>query len=410
MSIKLLICVLVPKSILAINFASSLVNGVFDPLMQNSDSSDSYLENDIEAIPITTNLKTQKVPIKKEELLNKYQVKKVNIARNLIDYNKCVEINDRILCGYEKNKGLHELGQIIDLGNGCRIRGDRLECGYDSKNKLPKESQNLVMRQRPTRTPKSEISNKEHKMSSDLMENILLKSALSKLLVKSEATENVVKPTVLIEPTKITNVTLNQIIYSTTEKVTSLTPKIAPRTEAVNQITEIDTQNIAAITQNNHTQSTESATESTKSATESTESATESTELTTDSTESATDSTESATDSTESATQRTELLSESSKPILIKSIRKTSTTAQNTPAQIDDNLEVMDTPSESKIFKRAIPRTIITTETISILQNVANLLTTVPSTTHKNSTESVNLQTPSSENATTACVENQERV
>ncbi|KAF9424888.1 hypothetical protein HW555_000189 [Spodoptera exigua] len=399
---------LVPKTILTINFASSLGNGVFDPLTANSDSSDSYLENDIEAIPITTNSKIQKVPIKKEELFNKYQVKKVNIARNLIDYNKCVEINDRILCGYEKNKGLHELGQIIDLGNGCRIRGDRLECGYDSKNKLPKESQNLVMRQRPTRTPKSEISNKEHKINSDLMENILLKSALSKLLLKSEATENVAKPTVLIEPTKITNVTLNQIIYSTTEKVTFLTPKIAPKTEAVNQ-------NTAAITQNNRTQSTESATESTESATESTESATESTELATDSTESATDSTESATQNTESAAQSTELLSESSKPILIKTIRKTSTTAQNTPAQVYDNLEVNDTPPESQIFKRAIPRTIITTETILILQNVAtepvpNLLTTVPSTTHKNSTESVNLQTPNSENATTACVENQERV
>ncbi|XP_014365753.2 uncharacterized protein LOC106716703 [Papilio machaon] len=47
------------------------------------------------------------------------------------DETICKEKNDRILCGYNKNKdnlGIEEMSEETE--NGCRIRGDRLECGY----------------------------------------------------------------------------------------------------------------------------------------------------------------------------------------------------------------------------------------------------------------------------------------
>lgn len=45
----------------------------------------------------------------------------------------CKEIGDRILCGYDKNKGDILEYNVFDLGNGCRIRRDRIECGYIRK-------------------------------------------------------------------------------------------------------------------------------------------------------------------------------------------------------------------------------------------------------------------------------------
>lgn len=47
------------------------------------------------------------------------------------DTTKCKYVNNRILCGYDKN--LDEQisdDNIIDMGNGCRLRGERIECGY----------------------------------------------------------------------------------------------------------------------------------------------------------------------------------------------------------------------------------------------------------------------------------------
>lgn len=43
----------------------------------------------------------------------------------------CREIDDRILCGYEKNRGEKRDHIPVDLGSGCRSRGDRIECGYN---------------------------------------------------------------------------------------------------------------------------------------------------------------------------------------------------------------------------------------------------------------------------------------
>lgn len=54
----------------------------------------------------------------------------------IFDENKCKIINNRILCGYDLNKGeINNKEEITNLGNGCRIRGDRLECGYLTTDK-----------------------------------------------------------------------------------------------------------------------------------------------------------------------------------------------------------------------------------------------------------------------------------
>lgn len=61
----------------------------------------------------------------------------------------CKLINNRILCGYNKNTGeIVNTEIIVDMGNGCRVRGDRLECGYKPGSYIGRES----MRSRPTRT------------------------------------------------------------------------------------------------------------------------------------------------------------------------------------------------------------------------------------------------------------------
>lgn len=47
------------------------------------------------------------------------------------DETNCRSVGNRILCGYDKNKGeIKPPDFIIDLADGCRIRGDRIECGY----------------------------------------------------------------------------------------------------------------------------------------------------------------------------------------------------------------------------------------------------------------------------------------
>ncbi|CAH0764455.1 unnamed protein product [Diatraea saccharalis] len=46
------------------------------------------------------------------------------------DSRLCKSIGDRILCGYDRNIGRPHSGEEINLSQGCRIRGGRLECGY----------------------------------------------------------------------------------------------------------------------------------------------------------------------------------------------------------------------------------------------------------------------------------------
>lgn len=48
------------------------------------------------------------------------------------DSSICTYVDDRILCGYNKNKGkVKSKRRIVKLSDGCRLRGKRVECGYE---------------------------------------------------------------------------------------------------------------------------------------------------------------------------------------------------------------------------------------------------------------------------------------
>ncbi|CAG9795798.1 unnamed protein product [Diatraea saccharalis] len=75
------------------------------------------------------------------------------------DYDdmKCKMVNNRILCGYNKNNGeLKGSNEIVDMGGDCRMRNDRIECGYfkgpyDGK-KLPPHFDKMKNKSQSTRT------------------------------------------------------------------------------------------------------------------------------------------------------------------------------------------------------------------------------------------------------------------
>lgn len=47
------------------------------------------------------------------------------------DGKKCRVVGDRYICGYNMNVNNPNSNEIKDLGNGCKLRHGRLECGYD---------------------------------------------------------------------------------------------------------------------------------------------------------------------------------------------------------------------------------------------------------------------------------------
>ncbi|KPJ05780.1 PREDICTED: uncharacterized protein LOC106114194 [Papilio xuthus] len=46
------------------------------------------------------------------------------------DPSLCKTVGDRLLCGYNRNIGGFQNDNDVELQNGCRIRGGRVECGY----------------------------------------------------------------------------------------------------------------------------------------------------------------------------------------------------------------------------------------------------------------------------------------
>lgn len=47
------------------------------------------------------------------------------------DSSLCQMVNDRILCGFNRNRGrLANNQEYRELADGCRLRGGRVECGY----------------------------------------------------------------------------------------------------------------------------------------------------------------------------------------------------------------------------------------------------------------------------------------
>ncbi|XP_050352470.1 uncharacterized protein LOC126774867 isoform X2 [Nymphalis io] len=119
MSIFLSVCFLLSAAV--IESAPKLGHVLFDPLSYEAkltrrsketyDSQDDWLEESLR-MPAKTD-KTTKKPCLGYDY----------------DETLCKTVDDRVICGYNKNKG--NISDVIaDLGNGCRIRGGRLECGY----------------------------------------------------------------------------------------------------------------------------------------------------------------------------------------------------------------------------------------------------------------------------------------
>lgn len=140
------------------------------------------------------------------------------------DYNEnlCKTVDDRVICGYDKNIGNISVN-IVNIGEKCRIRGDRLECGYMiGPFKLPRrppanddafdtKNKTFHLRYRPTRTtimvPKLNVTHKRKNFKVNLTtpqqtQNLNIRSdntmKTSILIVKSSpATSSILKTSLL---------------------------------------------------------------------------------------------------------------------------------------------------------------------------------------------------------------------
>ncbi|KPJ09651.1 hypothetical protein RR48_13285 [Papilio machaon] len=110
--------------IIFVKSAPKLGHILFDPLDYEANLTrevTSETENSTSSQYLRSNLTIQYLTTKASNNSNGYG----------FDETICKEKNDRILCGYNKNKdnlGIEEM--LEETENGCRIRGDRLECGY----------------------------------------------------------------------------------------------------------------------------------------------------------------------------------------------------------------------------------------------------------------------------------------
>lgn len=98
------------------------------------------------SLPLTEPNPTVPAPITPSKLQNnEYSLNPLTDGNNLIklqqhnlihpgyDYDDtiCKVINNRVLCGYNKNLGtIHDEAAFTNLKGDCRLRGDRIECGY----------------------------------------------------------------------------------------------------------------------------------------------------------------------------------------------------------------------------------------------------------------------------------------
>lgn len=133
----------------------------------------SYIELDV--VPLQTNdlgndvLKPVNIKILRDNL-STFLVKNRTCGYDF-DETKCRNLNNVIVCGYNKNIGdFNDEKHITEMANGCRARGDRVECGYvigpfknprrppvndiDSNDADKSQITNVQRRQTSTRTQK----------------------------------------------------------------------------------------------------------------------------------------------------------------------------------------------------------------------------------------------------------------
>ncbi|XP_045777119.1 uncharacterized protein LOC123875377 isoform X2 [Maniola jurtina] len=148
-----MLCVFLSNYVVVIKCTPKLGSILFDPLYEaNLTNNVIYQHKELRRenygkhkyLQVTRSRKTPENPRSKStsEHVSKaiIYVRMFNNSRKLenikqpclgyeFDETLCKIVEDRVVCGYNKNVG-NITNKIIDFGNGCRIRGDRLECGY----------------------------------------------------------------------------------------------------------------------------------------------------------------------------------------------------------------------------------------------------------------------------------------
>ncbi|CAH0590210.1 unnamed protein product [Chrysodeixis includens] len=281
MSIALLIYGIFVKVMVFVESAPKIGDARYDPLTFNSP--DVYTLKETVKRPI---LKTP------SELLHSDARRNEGYS---YDKNQCKYLNGRILCGYDKNHGhIEDEERFIDLGNGCFSRGDRIECGYGVKplsnflripDRKDKPSDKTVdanhlttRRQTPTRTstktvPTTIVTTSSLDVRSLLLENNLLRAALSKISINSKKIKNIAKKrttkakksiksttTALCIETE-TTASASSTILSKTNNDTPVTSTLKLNSTESSTINEPSTTTQSTTTQSTTTQST--ATQST---------------------------------------------------------------------------------------------------------------------------------------------------
>lgn len=105
----------------------------FDPLVYESQN---YIKIDTKAVDskewFTPAVRTKESEEKIKELEEKTKISDEIKPFQGYDYDvtRCKYVNDRKICGYNKNKGDLKSDEVIEAGNGCQIRNGRVECGY----------------------------------------------------------------------------------------------------------------------------------------------------------------------------------------------------------------------------------------------------------------------------------------
>lgn len=213
------------KVVLIVESAPKMGDILFDPLI--FESSGSYPSDEI----IVPNLRTQDTSGERKSQYEGY----------IFDETKCKQVNGRILCGYDKNFGRIEEDVHVEMGNGCQMRGDRIECGYGNRqlikhlrhpgNDHRHYDQNnadkplvSMARQAPTRTLMKTTPSNNLKMKAVMLQNNLLKSALNKIVNKPGDKKNIVnKPPT---PYTATNFLTTEKTTATTAKKIATSPKV----------------------------------------------------------------------------------------------------------------------------------------------------------------------------------------
>ncbi|RVE43752.1 hypothetical protein evm_011601 [Chilo suppressalis] len=151
MLISLSTCMIITSVLEISKGAPKLRNALFDPLsIEGSILSYYNLKNHRYPAIIGRRRNANDQPETSTQPCNGYD----------FDEMKCKIVNNRILCGYNKNKGeIKRNDEFVNIGKDCHMRNDRIECGYVSK---PIDGGKLNIDKTKDKITQPRTSSKEH--------------------------------------------------------------------------------------------------------------------------------------------------------------------------------------------------------------------------------------------------------